>query len=139
MSLSSVLAWEVVLLDPCPTQGLASHPAPSTGRVFPARWINHIWAACLEHHGDLTQIPSPQETQRHGFSYLVAAHNPLYICRFCHRLARSRNHDIQTLEFSMICWPTGAYLKQFHAKLLCEMQLLSQCRVDWHTHPTNTQ
>ncbi len=37
----------------------------------------HGGAACLEHHGDLPQIPSPQETQRHGFSYLVAAHNPL--------------------------------------------------------------
>src|SRR6266702_8401128 len=24
---------------PAPKQGLASHPAPSTGRVFPARWI----------------------------------------------------------------------------------------------------
>ncbi len=31
----------------------------------------------LEHRGDLPQIPSPQETQRQGFSYLVAAHNPL--------------------------------------------------------------
>ena len=34
-------------------------------------------ATNLEHYGDLTQIPSPQETHRHCFSYLMAVHNPL--------------------------------------------------------------
>lgn len=52
-------------------------PAPPQGGAGLTVVINYRWAACLEHNGDLPQIPSPQETQRHGFSYLVAAHNPL--------------------------------------------------------------
>jgi hypothetical protein len=50
------------------------HPAVGPGSLSLQTILR---AAYLEHHGDLTQSPSPQETQRHGFSCLVAAHNPL--------------------------------------------------------------
>ena len=93
----------------------------------------------LQHHGNLAQVPFPQETQRHGFSCPVAAHQPLEICRFCHRFAIGCDHDIQPLELSAICWSSGADLQQFHAKLLVEMQPLSQGLLEWHAHPAYPQ
>src|SRR6266700_5867337 len=85
-------------------------PAPFCGGAGLIVVTNSIGVDCLEHPGDLAQCPASQETQRHGFSCPVAAHHPLEISRLCHWLAFSRDHDIQPLELSMICRPTGADL-----------------------------
>src|SRR5207244_12846118 len=71
------------------TVRIASNVSMKTTSFLDSLWL-------LEHHGHLPQIPSPQETQRHGFSYLVAAHNPFYICRFVPDPALSSNHAIKT-------------------------------------------
>jgi hypothetical protein len=52
-------------------------PAPLCGGAGLIVVTNSIGVDCLEHHGDLAQCPASQETQRHGFSCLVAAHHPL--------------------------------------------------------------